>query len=183
MQLDDAAVAARLDPVSEEWDDGAGSRGAAVVVPIQRRADGDVVVFTERPRGLRRHAGQVSFPGGTPDPGETPLACALRELREELGVRGGLRVLGALPRRTTTTGFHVHPFVVRLPTGDVAPDRSEVERVLPIPLAALREEARWAWRQPPAAAQAPPGPHFDHDGATVWGLTARVARDFLERLP
>src|SRR5687767_13107252 len=91
----------------------AGGVEAAVLIPIYQGTDGLVTVFTERRADLRRHAGEVSFPGGRRDEGEDLRETALREAEEEIGLKPELvTVVGALPPTPTfVTNYAVYPFV------------------------------------------------------------------------
>jgi 8-oxo-dGTP pyrophosphatase MutT (NUDIX family) len=158
-------------------------RAASVLVPLVERGSGMRLVLTRRAALLRHHPGQVAFPGGKQDPGDpTPLAAALREAREEIGVADAA-ILGELPSHETVTGFVVTPFV-----GLVAPDftptidRSEVDEVFEVPLdfvldpANFRVEGR-AWQgQVRHYYVVPWGPHY------IWGATARMLRTFADRM-
>ena len=109
---------------------------AAVLVPILRRPQGETVLFTVRHRMLKRHAGQISFPGGRTDPDEDPVATALREAHEEVGLPpAAVRVLGSLDCYVTRTGFCVTPVVgvIDAPPALVPAD-DEVEAMFEAPL-------------------------------------------------
>jgi 8-oxo-dGTP pyrophosphatase MutT (NUDIX family) len=143
------------------------------------------VLFTVRPQHLPAHPGQISFPGGAREGDEGPLACALRECREELGLTGEVVVLGGLPVRQSSSGFRVHPVVGRIPDPAVLqPDPAEVERLLEVPLAALRVESAWEHRAPMDAAgrSHPSSPHFAVGADVIWGLTGRITWDFVAAL-
>lgn len=163
-----------------------GLRQAAVLCPLVRREHGDHLLFVVRPVSQREHAGQIAFPGGMRETGEHVLVTARRECREEIGVPDdAIDVLGGLPPRTSSSGIMVHAVVARLQPVALRPDPREVARVLHVPLAALLDEARWAERPPPGAAngvQPPTSPHFLFDGELLWGLTARFVRDLLAAL-
>jgi 8-oxo-dGTP pyrophosphatase MutT (NUDIX family) len=91
-------------------------RPAAVLVPIYDRPEGKTVLFIKRTMGVR-HAGQIAFPGGRPEPGDAgPVATALREAEEELGIDPLLvRVAGTLPVvETLTSNYAITPVVGRL---------------------------------------------------------------------
>lgn len=111
---------------------------AAVLVGLVGRMDGPHILLTLRSAHLKDHAGQISFPGGRieafdPD----PVAAALREAQEEIGVRPQqVEVLGTLPRYRTGTGFLIHPVVGWIdPPLDIRPDPIEVAEVFELPLA------------------------------------------------
>lgn len=114
----DATLSALLEGADEHdlhiWRPMAGDRPASVLVPLLT-GDGELrVMLTLRAAGLNNHAGQYSFPGGRPEPGDADaLATALRETHEEVGVPAdGIRVVGRLPETTTyKTGYAITPFV------------------------------------------------------------------------
>jgi len=109
---------------------------AAVLVPLVGDRE-TRVILTRRDDGLRNHGGQVSFPGGRVDPGDAgPLAAALREAEEEIGLRPvDAQVLGYLDPLATVTGFRVLPVVARVPPAFVPrPRPGEVAEVFSLPL-------------------------------------------------
>lgn len=183
--LDAAVLRARLGPLPLAWE-ATPHRLAAVIVPLFVQDGEDFVLFTVRPAHLRQHPGQIGFPGGMRDGDETPLQCALREYREELGLpTEDVDVLGGLPARSSSAGIHVHPIVARVPAPlQMRLCAREVERALLVPLAALRDESRWQVRQPPAIAgrTPPPSPHFEVGGDVIWGLTGRLCWDLVTAL-
>lgn len=112
-------------------------RPAAVLVPLVERYHGINVVLTRRAENLRDHPGQISFPGGRIDAGDSgPLDAALRETEEEIGVaRPLVEVLGPLPRYRTGTGFLVHPLVGFVdPRAGFRPEPGEVSEIFEVPL-------------------------------------------------
>lgn len=141
------------------------------------------LIFTERRRDLRRHAGEISFPGGRAEAGETLVECALREAEEEIGLDpAAVEVVGALPPTSTVvTSFKVLPVVA------VVPERlahrlspHEVERVIELELDELRRTygmRRLVRRGVPFRT-----PTYDVEDAFIWGATARMLQRFFERL-
>jgi 8-oxo-dGTP pyrophosphatase MutT (NUDIX family) len=113
-----------------------GFRSAAVLVPVIDRGGALTVLFTRRTAHLHDHAGQISFPGGRAEPGESAIQTALRETEEEIGLaRRHVQILGELSQYTTVTGYRVAPVVgVVLPPFDLAPDAFEVAEVFEVPL-------------------------------------------------
>jgi len=113
---------------------------AAVLVPLINRADGIAVLLTERSADLADHAGQISFPGGRVEPGDTDAAAAaLRETEEEIGLpRDRVTLLGHLADYETVTGYRVTPVVgwVEAPF-PLKPDPLEVADVFEVPLSFL----------------------------------------------
>src|SRR5262249_52514036 len=90
---------------------------AAVLAPIVKRAGGCTVLFTQRARDLRTQGGQISFPGGRMEAGETPLETALRETQEEIGLdRRFIEPVGGWSPYETGTGFRIVP-IAGLVTG------------------------------------------------------------------
>ena len=121
--------------------DPGGTARAAVLVPLHERAGSSCVVFTQRPRDLPRHAGQVSFPGGRVDDADVDLiATALREAHEEIGLPpGAVTILGALtPLHVHVSGFAVYPVVGAIERPPVwVPAAGEVEDVIELTVAEL----------------------------------------------
>jgi 8-oxo-dGTP pyrophosphatase MutT (NUDIX family) len=184
MLLDDADLVRRLGPPGREWKAEPGLREAAVLVPILRRADGDRLVFTLRRPDLAAHAGQISFPGGAREEGEDPVACALRETEEEIGVGApAVEILGRLPDRISIAGYVVAPIVARVRgEPEYRPLLSEVAEIFELPVAPMLDRARWSF-QPSThpLARAAEIPYLDLEGRMVWGLTGIILRDFVRR--
>jgi 8-oxo-dGTP pyrophosphatase MutT (NUDIX family) len=159
---------------------------AAVLLPLYGWPDEPGLVFTERRADLRRHAGEISFPGGRRDDGDADLATtALREAEEEIGLDPAAVELGeALPAiKTFVTGYLVHPFVGRIPHPAglaLRPNPAEVETVLTFSLDLLREgyEMRRLIRRGIPIHT----PTYEVEGHLIWGATARILGELLERL-
>ena len=157
---------------------------AAVLAPLFFSADGRPhAVLTKRRPDLRRHAGEISFPGGRHDPEDPDLATtALREAEEEIGLaRARVQILGQLPRVSTfVTGYEIHPYVGMVPTGlSWRPSPREVDAVLELGLEELRA-ARTRTRIERR------GFEFETDayileGHVIWGATARILEHLLTR--
>ena len=164
--------------------DAPGSTDAAVLVPLLAGASGLAAVFTERREDMRRHAGEISFPGGRQDePDEDLRETALREAQEEIGLeRERVELVGALPPvGTFVTGYCVHAFVGLVADGPAwRPQETEVARVLELSLADLvrgYEMKRLMRKGVPIKT-----PTYTVDEHLVWGATARIVRSLLERL-
>lgn len=117
--------------------DDPGRRHAAVALTLVAAGDVPTFLLTQRTRTLRAHSGQYALPGGRLDPGEDATAAALRELEEEVGVRG-VEVLGLLDDYPTRSGYRITPVVVWAPAeAPITAQPTEVAHVHHIPLASL----------------------------------------------
>jgi 8-oxo-dGTP pyrophosphatase MutT (NUDIX family) len=157
---------------------------AGVAVPLIWRPDGALCALsTLRPAELARHAGEVCWPGGRPDPADSSYEeTAIRELREELGVRE-VEVLGRLSSIPIyTSDYRLEPFVVRIDENEVAPDPREVARVIAHPLAALLDAPSLPAIPTELRGEAVMAPIFDAEGRTMFGGTAYVFYELLRLL-
>jgi 8-oxo-dGTP pyrophosphatase MutT (NUDIX family) len=147
--------------------------------------DDDVhVVLTRRAAGLRSHTGEVSFPGGRLEPGETAMAAALRESREEVDLDAVDVVAQLSPLSTWSSDSTIIPFVGLLAQRPVLhPNPFEVERAFTVSLSELASPACYheeLW--PSADGTLRSMAFFDVVGDTVWGATGRILDDLLSRL-
>ncbi len=160
-----------------------GRTDSAVLAPLFADDAGELhAVFTKRRDDLRRHAGEISFPGGRQDAGETLLETALREAHEEIGLPPeDVELVGALPPvGTFVTNYKIHPFVGLVRQRVWSPQETEVERVLEFSLSELRagyESKRLLRKGVPIKT-----PTYTVDGHLVWGATGRIVQSLLERL-
>ena len=157
---------------------------AAVLVPLVWHAEEWHLLFTRRTDRVESHKGQVSFPGGACDEGETtPEQTALREADEEIGIQpADIKVLGRLANLITISYFRVTPVVgvVRWPTVFRVGEH-EVARVFTIPLEWLANESnRWQFEIPGRNRSVIA--YHPYDGELLWGATARMTVDFLKVL-
>ena len=185
MQVDDLGFRQALLKIPQEFGGRSGLRDAAVLAPILRREGEDVLLFTLRQPGLRNHSGEVSFPGGAREGRETPLACALREAEEEVGIKPeSVTTLGALSPMRSIADFWVQVLVGRVEPSLFTPklDSQEVAQLLEIPLASLCEPGNWVWKSLPPPPFQRRMPFFYFEGHPLWGLTALFTLEFLERL-
>ena len=175
-----------LDPVEASALEVHGRTDAAVLVPIFVGADGEPhVVFTRRRDDLRRHPGEISFPGGREDADDADrVATALREAHEEIGLPpDAVEVVGALqPTPTIATSYAVYPFVGLIEPGmEWTLSPREVAEVLELSLRDLRAgygRRRLVRRGVPFRTDVyVVGDHL------IWGATARILGDLLERVP
>ena len=171
-----------LSPEEAAAMDAPGSKDAAVLVPLY--GDPLTAVFTERRADLRRHAGEISFPGGRQDePDEDLRRTALREAHEEIGLdAGGVQIVGALPPvGTFVTGYRIFPFVGLIEGGQSwRPQETEVEQVLEFSLPDL--VAGHAMKRLVRKGVPIRTPTYTVDGHLIWGATARIVQSLLERL-
>jgi 8-oxo-dGTP pyrophosphatase MutT (NUDIX family) len=159
-----------------------GARHSAVLVVLHQGADGPEVLFTKRSSSLRNHRGEISFPGGRVDPGETAVQAALREAWEEVALAPELvTVHGELDHLATiVSNSHIVPVVATVAARpELQAHAAEVDRILWVSLDELaradtfREE--W-WGEPPADR---PIFFFELSDETVWGATARILHQLL----
>lgn len=159
-------------------------RQAAVLVPIVDRPEGPTLLLTLRTDHLRKHAGQIAFPGGRLDPGEGPVEAAVREAEEEIGLDPALVEPQALSTAyETITGYAVTPVVARVRPGfDLRLNPEEVADAFEAPWAFFMDEAnherrffetggsrRYYWAMP-------------WENRFVWGATAGMLRALWGRL-
>jgi 8-oxo-dGTP pyrophosphatase MutT (NUDIX family) len=159
-------------------------RPAAVLLPIVDRPGGLNVLLTLRASDLRAHSGEVAFPGGKIDPGETPREAALREAQEEIGLEERfVEPLGWLDPYFTGTGFRVAPLIALVePSFTLTINKLEVDEVFETPFAFLMdaanhrlEEREWRGRRRRYYA-------IPHEGRYIWGATAGILRNLYEKL-
>lgn len=164
-------------------------RPAAVLVALYDGDGESRVVLTRRAAHLRSHRGEVSFPGGRIEPGETPEQAALREAAEEVGLDGSTAgVVGRLsPIATRVSGNWLVPVVAALDRPPaLLPHPAEVDRAFDVALVDLVADGTFSeerWPGPPDAPGGEPSWHpmwfFELPGDTVWGATARVLVELL----
>jgi 8-oxo-dGTP pyrophosphatase MutT (NUDIX family) len=160
----------------------ADARNSAVLVALLDGERGAEVLLTRRSWNLSSHKGEISFPGGRMDPGETPADTALREAWEEVGLEAGLvDVSGELDHLSTfVSNSYIVPVLGRITERPhLRPAAAEVERILFVPLVELaradthREEI---WHLPEVDLSIQ---FFELDDETVWGATARMLTHLL----
>ncbi len=160
-------------------------RPAAVLVGIVTHRPVPTVLLTTRLAGLRQHSGQVAFPGGVIDPGDaSPLAAALREAEEEVGLdHAAVTPLGYLDTYLTGTGFMVLPSLCLIrPPLRLAINPAEVADAFELPLPHLMDPANHRREAREVMGRARHFYAMTHGGRTVWGATAGMLRNLYERL-
>src|SRR4029079_9665941 len=153
--------------------------GLLLVYPGSR---GPSIPLTVRASGLRRHAGQVSLPGGANEPGETLAQAALREAHEEIGVDPArVRILGELtPVHVLVSGFTLHPVVgITDERPAFALAEHEVEEVIEVSIDDLQDASTIRHGTRTREGVAIEYPYFDLMGHQVWGATAMILGEFI----
>ncbi|HET6433038.1 CoA pyrophosphatase [Dyella sp.] len=159
-------------------------RPAAVLVGLREGAD-PRVVLTVRTAHLAAHAGQVAFPGGGSDPDDRDaIATALRESEEEIGLDPRLvSPLGYLDVFETISGYCVTPVVARIAEhAPVAPAPDEVAEVFEVPLAFFLDPANLRRYTMEYRGHQRPMVEFVHGGHRIWGATAAMLHNMLQRM-
>lgn len=160
-------------------------RSAAVLCGVIERDGGLHVILTQRPDTMKEHAGQIAFPGGKIEAfDEGPVAAALREAEEEIGLGpGDVEVIGRIDAYVTGTGFQVEPIVAWIAPGFIArPDPSEVDEAFEAPLDFLmnaanleRHAGSWGGRRRLYYA-------IPWEGRFIWGATAGMLKSLADRI-
>jgi 8-oxo-dGTP pyrophosphatase MutT (NUDIX family) len=160
-------------------------RDAAVLIAAIEDGDDARLILTKRNDALRKHSGQIAFPGGKLDPGDpSPEHAALREAEEEIGLaRHFVDVIGAMPTIPVMSGFNITPVLATVRPGFVlVPNPDEVEHVFEVPLSFLmnpgnHERDRWQMADKTHEYYVMP-----YEGWRIWGITAGIIRSVYERL-
>ncbi|MDR2296662.1 MAG: CoA pyrophosphatase [Clostridiales Family XIII bacterium] len=177
----------------------------SVLVPLVER-DGELfLLYQLRAETLRRQPGEVAFPGGRVEAGETPRACAIRETTEELGIpRESIEVIGELDYIHGYSDFMLYAFLAAVADADFArsANRAEVQEVFSVPVSfflenepeiyryevaprigddfpydRIRQGGAYRWRTGRATV-----PIYDYEGRAIWGLTGRITLQLINIL-
>lgn len=165
-----------------------GQRVAAVLIPIVQRGDDWKIILTQRPETMPSHPGQIAFPGGKREFGESTLNAALRETEEEIGIhRQYVTIVGRMPSFNLISNYRVTPFIGLIdPSAQITADPHEVADVFEVPLSFLMDSQNHVTREV----------HFDGkdhimidmpytcaDGIyrNIWGMTAMTLYRLYQR--
>jgi 8-oxo-dGTP pyrophosphatase MutT (NUDIX family) len=157
-------------------------RRAAVLIPIIREGDGYAVIFSRRAETLASHSGQIAFPGGHVEEGESLTDAALREAEEEVGIpRASVEIIGRLDDVVTNSGFLVAPFAgIVHDRVDYVMQASEVAEVFEVPMDALLDARNPEVRYVEFRKRRYPAYFYLHGPYEIWGLTGRIVKAFLD---
>jgi len=170
--------------VLDEEAAGHGITPAAVLVAVVDRPD-PTVILTLRPETMRKHPGQISFPGGRIDPGDDgPVAAALREAEEEIGLpRSQVEVIGIADRYRTVTGFEVTPVLAIVPPDlPLCPHPGEVAAVFEAPLRHIFDPAHQQVRHAVWRGRERTYYEIEWEERKIWGATAAMIVNLSRRL-
>lgn len=183
-----------------------GYRHFAVLLPLVEKGGSIEVLYEIRAGHLDRQPGEICFPGGMIERGETPMVCALRETEEEIGIDGAnVEIIAELCSIFSTGGSQIYCFIGIIgeeALADMALNRAEVDEVFTVPLEKLMETEPEVYmsrlyQEPdpdfpydrvtggkmyPWRSGTSPVPVFEVDGHVIWGLTGRLTKQFLEVL-
>ena len=158
---------------------------AAVLVPVVHREPVATLLFTERVASLRRHAGQISFPGGRIDPEDAgPVEAALREAEEEIGLLPEfVETLALAPDYLTGSGYHVAPVIAVIrPDFELTLNPAEVAGVFEVPLSFVMDPGNHREGRRVLGGRERRFFEIPYEGRNIWGITAGMVRILYERL-
>lgn len=174
-----------LNPGVIEHIEGMKLRDAAVLIPVVDDGDDARVIFTQRTATLRKHSGQIAFPGGGVDDDDVDVeTAAMREAEEEISLdRRFVEPVGRLPHYKALSGFSITPVLAVVQPGfELIPNPAEVEKVFDVPLSFLmdprnHERGSGVWLGSERHYYRMP-----YEGHNIWGITAGIVRVIYERL-
>ncbi len=157
---------------------------AAVLLPIYYREGQYYVLFTKRTERVKEHKGQISFPGGVYQEGDSSLLnTALRECTEEIGlVAGQVKILGELDDVVTqTSSYIVSPFVAVIPWPyDFKISKEEIEEIIEAPISALLDRSCFRQEAEIINGDSVSAYSYHYQGRVIWGATAKILNQFLD---
>lgn len=174
-----------LNPTAIAHLEGMHLRDAAVLVPVVDDGEDARVIFTQRTAALRKHSGQVAFPGGAVDDGDTDAEeAAMREAEEEIGLdRRFVEPVARLPHYKALSGFSITPVLAVVRPGfDLVPNPAEVDRVFDVPLSFLMDPRNHAQGSGVWLGGERHYYRMPYEGHNIWGITAGIVRVIYERL-
>jgi 8-oxo-dGTP pyrophosphatase MutT (NUDIX family) len=157
-------------------------RRACVLIPLIRAGNGWAILFTRRSENLASHSGQIAFPGGSVEKGESLEDAATREAEEEVGIpRSRVELIGRLDDVITHSGFLVAPFAgVIHERIDYVMQEAEVVEVFEVPVEALLDVRNPEVRYVPFRNKRYPAYFYRYGQYEIWGLTGRILKSFLD---
>lgn len=159
-------------------------RQSAVLVPLVYSADKLNILFTRRALTLAHHPGQISFPGGMLEAGETAASAALRETEEEIGISAQrIRLLGTLPAHNTLTGFQIQPYLGLIQAGQ--PYRlssAEVSEVFEVPLSFFLPPQHRQQLAVPLNGKSRQIHFMPYQDKLIWGATAAIIQQLVTHI-
>jgi 8-oxo-dGTP pyrophosphatase MutT (NUDIX family) len=158
-------------------------RPAAVLAAVTEREEPGFILL-HRPSNMRAHPGQIAFPGGKIDPGETPVEAALREAWEELGIRpGDVRIIGATDVYRTHSGYEITPVMAVVPPDlAIVPNPAEVAQWFEAPAAFVLDPANHVERQVEWEGSLRTYYEITWQEHQIWGVTAALIVNLSRRL-
>ena len=158
-------------------------RPAAVLIAVTDRAEPGVLL-THRPETMTWHPGQVAFPGGKLEPGEDPVAAALREAHEELAIDpANVRIVGASDSFVTGSGFQLTPVLGLVPPDmTIVPDPREVASWFEAPLRFVLDQANHVRKVGLFRGHERPYTEIEWQGHRIWGITAAILSNLSHRM-
>lgn len=156
---------------------------AAVLIAITDREEPGIL-FLHRPSNMRAHAGEIAFPGGRIDSGETPVEAALREAWEELGIRPeDVRVIGTSDVFRTGSGYEITPVIGIVPPDiEIVPNPTEVAQWFEAPVDFVLDPANEMQRTIEYKGQTLRFVEIDWQGHMIWGVTGAILHNLAKRL-
>jgi 8-oxo-dGTP pyrophosphatase MutT (NUDIX family) len=156
---------------------------SAVLLPIYYKEGQCYILFTRRTEKVKEHKGQISFPGGARQDGESLRETALRESREEINLSpADVEVLGELDDTVTVvSNYIVTPFVGVIPwPNDLKADGWETDEIIEAPIAALLDKKSREDKKEVVEGKTVTSYFYNYGGRVIWGATARILHQFLE---